>query len=110
MNLEDALRRALRPESPSAGFADRVAARALAPAPPEAAAAPRRRGRGVRQALAAAAVAVLTVGAVYYQQQSSRAAAERAAHEVTIALQIASDKLALAERRINRVLSEERER
>ena len=104
MSLDDELRRALTPNAPPDGFADRVLARVAASSTAGGAGSrsPHRRSRQIQALAAAAALAVTVAGASYYRYQSARFEGERAAREVRVALGIASEKLALAERRVNR--------
>jgi hypothetical protein len=86
MNIEDQLREVLRRREPSAGFAERVAARAE----------PGRQRepvgmfgwRSATSALALAAVLVFTAGSLWQRTQE-----ERAGHQAVLALRIASEKL-----------------
>jgi len=103
MTLDDELRRALEPKAPPDGFADRVLARiASSTAAGPGSRSPHVRSRLIR-ALAVAAALVLTAAATsYYRYQLVQLEGERAAREVRVALTIASEKLALAARRVNR--------
>jgi uncharacterized protein HemX len=103
MSLDDDLRKALRPKAPPEGFAERVLVRVvLSPAAGPAARRPQGRTRLVRALAVAAALVVTAAGTSYYRYQVVQLEGERAAREVRIALQIASEKLALVERRVNR--------
>ena len=103
MSLDDELRRALKPKAPPHGFADRVLARvASSTAGVPESRRPHWRSRQIQALAAAAALAVTVAGASYYRHQAVRFEGERAAREVRVALAIASEKLALAERRVNR--------
>ena len=106
MRLEDDLRRALRADDAPEGLEARVLARvasaqaridSMLTVPPNV-----RPLRAVRWVALAASLIVAAAGAFYYEQQLGQAEGERAAHEVRQALQIASDKLALVGRRINK--------
>ena len=94
--LEDALREALRRKAPPEGFAERVLARHVAPAP--------RPGRwqalrlwlqppSLRWAGAAALTLVLLAGFQYTAEQRRRAQGEAAKAQVLMALRITADKL-----------------
>ncbi|HEX5107893.1 MAG TPA: hypothetical protein VFV95_05585 [Vicinamibacterales bacterium] len=103
MSLEDDLRKALRRKAPPEGFAERVVARVVLP-PAAGSLARRRQGRSplVRALAVAAALVITAAAASYYRHQVVQLDGERAARELRIALQIASEKLALVERRVNR--------
>jgi hypothetical protein len=111
MKLEDDLRRALRAKDAPPDLEARVhahiaAARASAEArhrltPPA------RPLRTVRWIAAAASLVVAATGAVYYERQRTQVEGARAATEVRQALQIASDKLALVQRRVNQTSNRE---
>ena len=93
MNLEDELRAALRREDPSAGFAERVVARAKSQARPSKAM-PR-----MIWAMAIAALLVIGFSAAYEYRQIR---AERASRDAVIALRIAADKLNVAREKVVR--------
>lgn len=101
MSLEQDLRRALRKESPPAGFAERVAERATREGSQASAVPDKLTGPGTRQRpvvwLALAATLVLAVsGAWLYERQRAEAevrAAEQAAEQVELALRITGEKL-----------------
>jgi hypothetical protein len=93
MNIDDTLRRALRPKPAPPGFAEQVLERIHAR--------PTRR-RGARWLAAAAAIALLAAGgARYYAQQQAAAEAARVTREIRVALQITSETLARVQRRID---------
>jgi hypothetical protein len=102
MNLEDGLRRALAREAAPGDFADKVLARA-ASQPPRALPAMRPRGAlSSRSLMTMAACALLAVGATrIYIARATASEAQRATTQVRIALEIASEKLALVQRRIH---------
>lgn len=104
MNLDHELRRALKRTDPPGGFDDRVLSRIAAgetvrmtaPQP-----------RWARAVLPLAASLMLAFGATYYmQQQQHRQAreaqmqAEQAARDVVFALQVASEKVAAAQTKV----------
>lgn len=104
MSLEQELRRALKRKDPSSGFDDRVlstiASGATLGDPPS-------RRRAHRAWLALAASLTFVFGATYYleqqnegQVQEQRARTAQAAHDVVLALQIASEKISAAQARI----------
>ena len=93
MNLEQELRRALRRESPPAGFADRVAARiAGTAAHPVQPPAKRHTRRGIWMALAASLAVAVSSGWMY-EQHRTRVESEHAAEQVELALRIAGQTL-----------------
>jgi hypothetical protein len=105
MSLEQELRRALARKDPSSGFDDRVLSKlAEGGAVQVAISTPRWR----RALLPIAASLMLAVGATsyYVQQQQQRRAdeayvrAEQRAHEVVLALQIASETIAAAQAKV----------
>jgi len=105
MKFEDDLRRALRakdaPEDLEARVLARIAdarARADSLRPVVAHARPRRAAWWIA---AAASLVVAATGAFYNEQNRAQAEGVRAAREVRQALQIASNKLALVQRRVN---------
>jgi hypothetical protein len=103
MTLDDELRQALRPKAPPDGFADRVLARvALSTAGGPGSRSPHRRARLIRALAVAAALVVTAAGTSYYRYEMVQLEGERAAREARVALEIASQKLALVERRVNR--------
>ena len=100
MNFEDELRRALRRQPTPPDFAERVLARlgqregvlssAASPWVPAA-----------RWLAAAAASTLMAIaGAQYYMHQQAVAEAERVQQEVRLALEIAGEKLALVQRKL----------
>jgi hypothetical protein len=95
MNLEERLRAALRREEPSAGFAERVVARAESGS--RVRLQPRPAFRLVWAAAAmAAAVAVVMSSMDWYQRRQQ----ERAARQAALALQIVAEKLDLARSKV----------
>ena len=111
MRLEQELRRALARKDPPAGFDERVLSRIAAGeivsvTPP---------ARGwSRVALPLAASVMLAIGATYYaqryEQQQARlqqARTEQAAHEVVLALQIASEKISAAQAKVEEITRHE---
>ena len=93
MKLEDELRSALRRETPSPGFAQRVVARAQSSSKPSRAI-PR-----MIWAMALAAMLVIGFTSTYEYRQMK---AERAGRDAVLALRIASEKLNLARDRVAR--------
>ena len=103
MNLETDLRRALRPEDPPPGFADRIlalTAQSLSPVQP------RRwwqlRGLVFVPALAAALAIALTITAVGWQRYEQQRALE-ARRQLITALTVTQTSLQKAQQRIRRV-------
>jgi hypothetical protein len=90
MNLDQELRRALARKSPPPGFDDRVLRRL---ASGERGMVPVARRRWQRVVLPIAASVLLAFGWHYHARQQQLADAERAAREVTYALQITGEKL-----------------
>jgi hypothetical protein len=104
MKFEDDLRRALRAGEAPDDLEARVLAR-IADAQARVTArqriAPPARARRVMSWVAlAASLVVAASGAFYFEQQRTQVEGTRAAREVVQALQIASDKLALVQRRV----------
>jgi hypothetical protein len=103
MRFEDELRRALRPVEPPDGFEERVRARIAERQPAGPVRDARSRLPGMRGWLAAAASLVaLSAGTWYYERRQADDEGVRAARDVQVALQIASEKLSIVERRVNR--------
>jgi anti-sigma-K factor RskA len=113
MELEDELRRALRPVDPPRGFDQRVLQRTVMEAAETganqdgtaAASSEPLRPRPWWMSAIAAAAAVLvmaTAGGLYYEHRLERAEAVRATSEFREALSIASEKLAIVQERVNR--------
>ena len=103
MNIEQELQRALRRQQPPAGFTERVLARTE----PKPAASPTAPSPIHKWLAAAAAVALLASGAArYYEQQQAAAEAERVNQEISLALRITSEKLALVQARVDASLSD----
>jgi hypothetical protein len=103
MNIEDDLHRALRRKPAPSDFADRVLARIDETRP-------RRRPQMsgyVRWLAAAATVTLVATGGVrYYTYQQTLAEAERVKQDIRMALQITSEKLALAQARIEQSVAD----
>ena len=104
MNLDHELRRALARKDPPAGFERTLMARIASGAPVRRMAQPRWRHRAL---LPVAASLILTFGGTYYLQQrqeqrahEQRLLAERATTQVTLALRIASEKLAMVQSKV----------
>lgn|SRR5262249_24559942 len=100
MNFEDELRRAFRRQPAPPDFADRVLARLeqrhVLPAGAVWAPVP-----AVRWLAAAAASTLVVIGgAQYYVHRQHVAEAERVQQEIRLALQIAGEKLALVQRKL----------
>lgn len=100
MNFEDELRRAFRCQPAPPDFADRVLARLDRPDVLPAATAPPRVPALRWLAAVAASTLVAIGGAQYYVHQQTVAEAERVQQEVRLALQIAGEKLALVQRKL----------
>lgn len=100
-DVEDALRQALRPVDPPAGFADRVLRRAaMGPARNTLGGGPLR-----RWATAAALVIVaggVSAGLWYRAETHRRAEGEEARRQVLLSLQITGSKLRAVQMKINR--------
>jgi hypothetical protein len=101
MNIEDDLRRALRRQPAPPDFADRVTARATGRSAVQPGRVAPGRGEMTRWLAAAAAVVLLATGAArYYERQEAIAEAERVRQDIQVALRITSEKLSLAQQRI----------
>ena len=96
MNIESDLKRALRRESPPAGFASRVIARLGAEAKP------RRRAPWWR-AVAAGIVLTAIFGGWAVREEVRRREGERARDEVMIALRIAGAKVRTAQEHVREI-------
>jgi hypothetical protein len=110
MNLENELRKALRREEPSEGFAERVVLQAeSARAERREALQPRLRRLWPAASLAATSVLVLSVSIEYRAVHQERIQEERAGRQAIQALRIASEKLNTARNKIlnNNVLNKE---
>ena len=98
--LEDELRTALRREQPSAGFAERVLARA---------AEPRRsfwdwfRLPTFRWAMAGALALIMVAAGLEYRHEQERARGEAAKQQLMLALRITGSKLKLAQQRVQQI-------
>lgn len=94
MDLEEQLRRALRPKNPPAGFASRVIKRTLTrrAAPPS----PAKRERALRAAAAAIMLTALLGAWTAYE-----IAGERAREKVLLALHIAGSKVRYAQTQVH---------
>lgn len=95
MNLENDLKRALRRESPPAGFAARVMARIEQPEP-------RRRPVWWRAAAASVTLAVLLGGYTTHRVVEQRRG-ERAKEELLKAMSIASEKVRYAQQEVRAI-------
>jgi hypothetical protein len=106
MTLEQDLRRALERKDPSSGFDQRVLS-SIASGDAIKAPSASRRLRG-RVWLPVAASLAIAFGATYYVQQQERQAleqrarTEQAAHDVALALRIASEDIAAAQAKLRR--------
>jgi hypothetical protein len=106
MSLEQELRRALARKEPPSGFDDRVLSRIAAGETVRVASA---RLRWSRALLPLAASLMLASGAAYYVQRHGRevreqhAQTEQAAHDVVLALQIASEKISAAQAKVEEI-------
>ena len=104
MNVEDELRRSLKHKPAPADLVAKVLARAALPDAHASAATSVRRAIAGRSLATMAACALLAVGATrIYVARATAAEAERATAQVRIALEIASEKLVLVQRRIHDV-------
>jgi hypothetical protein len=100
MNMENDLRKALRRESPPAGFADRVIAKAGQPVRP-----PHQHWWKFRPLLfanASALTAVVFIGGVMYQRHEEQRALE-ARRQLVTALNVTKASLQKVQERIRRV-------
>jgi uncharacterized protein HemX len=106
MSLEQELRRALTRKDPPGGFDDRVLSKIAAGETVRARIGARRSGR---VALPIAASLMVAFGAMYYMQQQQRqvhdthAHAEQTTRQVVLALQIASEKIAAAQAKVEEI-------
>jgi hypothetical protein len=107
MRLEHELRRALERKDPASGFDDRVLSRI---ASGETVRMPLPRRRWSRVSLPLAASLMLAAGGTYYvqrhgerQAREERAQTEQAAHDVMLALHIASEKVSAARAKIEEI-------
>ena len=105
MNLERQLRRALERKDPAAGFDNRVMSRVATAAGAQPVTRARRNSVVF---LPVAASLILAFGAAYYVQQQrsadvASAHTEQAAHDVVLALQIASEKIAAAQAKVEEI-------
>jgi hypothetical protein len=107
MSLEQELRRALSRKEPPSGFDDRVVSKIRAG---ETARMPIVRRRWSRASLPLAASLLLAFGGTYYMHQQQQRAAreeraqtEQAAHNVMLALQIASEKISAAQAKVEEI-------
>jgi hypothetical protein len=100
MNLEDDLKRALRRESPPAGFASRVLQRIEHPDRIEHAAAPKRKWW---RAVAASLTLTALLGAWGAREVQQRREGERAKEQVLLALRIAGEKVRYAKHEVNHI-------
>jgi hypothetical protein len=102
MNIEQDLRHALRRKPAPPDLADRVMAGI--DSPPSLTVS--RYGHARRWLAAAAAVALIATGTARYYAYQQAAEAERVNHDIRLALQITSEKLALVQQRVDASLSE----
>jgi len=109
MSLEQELRRALRRTDPASGFDDRVLSRIAAG---DTVRVTQTQSRWARFSLPIAASLMLAAGAGYYAQyqqhqqtaaRAQQAYAERAAREVVLALQIASETVSAAQAKVEEI-------
>lgn len=102
MNVEYDLQRALRRKPAPRDLVDRVTARlGQRDTSPDRSVSPSRRWPAVRWLATAAAIAFVAMsGAGYYARQRKAVEAERAQNDVRLALQIAGEKLALVQRKL----------
>jgi hypothetical protein len=111
MNLERELKQALRRQNPPAGFDQRVLRRIVAdPIVRPTAPSPR---PWTRLALPIAASLAVAIGAGYYARQyenhQQRVQAAQAAHNVVLALQIASDKVSAVQVKVQEITRHDRQ-
>jgi hypothetical protein len=110
MNLEHELQQALKRKSPSRGFDQRVLARL---ASGHSSRMPDRQSPWLRRALTLAASLALVVGGTSYlrqqQRQEQQAETERAARDVVLALQIASEKVSAVQLKVQEINQHERQ-
>jgi uncharacterized protein HemX len=111
MSLEQEIRRALKRKDPPAGFDDRVLSKIAAGDIVHVRVGTRRWSRAV---LPIAASLMIAIGGTYYvQQQQQRRAeeayvhAEQRAHDVVLALQIASDQISAAQAKVEEMTRHE---
>ena len=102
MNIDDHLRSAFKRKPAPPDFGDRLRARLEQRNVAAAAGGPLRRHLPVVRWLAVAATMALVAGggARYYRAQRTAVEAERVKDEISVALQIAGEKLALVQRKI----------
>ena len=110
MNLEHELQQALKRKSPPRGFDQRVLARI---ASGDTAQLPARPSPWSRRLLPLAASLALVFGGTYYlaqqQRQAHQAQTERAARDVVLALQIASEKVSAVQLKVQEINQHERQ-
>lgn len=111
MRLEHELRRALQRKDPPGGFDDRVLSRIAAGETVRVASGGR---RWTRAALPLAASVMMAAGATYYvhwhegqEARLQQARTAQAAHDVVLALQIASEKIAAAQVKVEEITRDE---
>jgi uncharacterized protein HemX len=106
MSLEHELRQALKRKDPPSGFDDRVLSKVAAGGTVQVGIGT---SRWRRASLPIAASLILAIGATYYVQQQQRRAdeayvhAEQTAHDVVLALQIASEKISAAQAKVEEI-------
>jgi hypothetical protein len=103
MNLEQQLRHALERKSPSPGFEEKVLANiASGNTAPGAATPP----ASARMLLPLAATVLLALGGTYYlwEQHQQQVQTERAAQDLAVALQIASNKVSAVQTKIQEII------
>jgi uncharacterized protein HemX len=104
MSLEQDLRGALRRKEPAAGFDDRVLSKMSSGAAPRIPNRTRQRTRSLSWAVAASVI--LASGSTYYMHNQQRARDEqaaRAARDVVLALQIASETISAAQAKVEEI-------
>ena len=109
MNLEHELQQALKRRNPPRGFEERVLARI---ASGETVQPPGPQLSWTRHALpVAASLAILAGGSYYFWQyeRQQQAQTERAAHDVVLALQIASEKVSAVQLKVQEIRHHERQ-
>jgi len=103
MNLEHELRHALERKSPSPGFEEKVLTNIASANATRGAAAP---PASARMLLPVAATLLLALGGTYYfwEQHQQQVQTERAAQDLAVALQIASNKVSAVQTKIQEMI------
>jgi hypothetical protein len=106
MNLEHELKQALKRKNPPQGFEDKVLKKI---ASRETVESPVAASPWARRALALAASLVIVFGGAYYlsqQERQQQLQTERAARDVVLALQIASEKVSAVQVKVQEITHE----